>query len=85
MALSRLAMRSMRSRSQMGMKALAGTTKRNIHLTSRAAAAKVSPAELTKILTDRITNFSDAKDVEEVGRVLNVGDGTTGFQFVCPG
>jgi proton translocating ATP synthase F1 alpha subunit len=75
MALSRLAMRSMRSRSQMGMKALAGTTKRNIHLTSRAAAAKVSPAELTKILTDRITNFSDAKDVEEVGRVLNVGDG----------
>ena len=40
-----------------------------------AFAAKVSPAELTKILSDRISKFSDAADVEEVGRVLNVGDG----------
>merc|ERR1712178_515550 len=38
-------------------------------------AAKVSPAELTKILTDRIANFSDQADVQEVGRVLSVGDG----------
>jgi len=35
----------------------------------------VSPAELTKILTDRIANFSDQADVQEVGRVLSVGDG----------
>merc|ERR1712194_214498 len=36
---------------------------------------KVSPAELTKILSDRIANFSDQADVQEVGRVLSVGDG----------
>ena len=36
---------------------------------------KVSPAELTKILTERIANFSDQADVQEVGRVLSVGDG----------
>ena len=35
----------------------------------------MSPAELTKILTDRIANFSDQADVQEVGRVLSVGDG----------
>merc|ERR1719395_9585 len=38
-------------------------------------ATKVSPAELTKILSDRIANFSDQQDVQEVGRVLSVGDG----------
>jgi proton translocating ATP synthase F1 alpha subunit len=38
-------------------------------------ASKVSPAELTKILTERIANFSDQADVMEVGRVLSVGDG----------
>merc|ERR1719224_114823 len=38
-------------------------------------AAKVSPAELTKILSDRISNFKEQQDVEEVGRVLSVGDG----------
>jgi len=36
---------------------------------------KVSPAELTKILSERISNFSDQADVQEVGRVLSVGDG----------
>merc|ERR1719326_928296 len=41
----------------------------------RAMAAKVSPAELTKILSDRISNFKEQQDVEEVGRVLSVGDG----------
>jgi len=40
-----------------------------------ALAAKVSPAELTKILSERITNFQDQADVQEVGRVLSVGDG----------
>ncbi|CAD7962837.1 unnamed protein product [Amoebophrya sp. A25] len=42
---------------------------------ARLQAAKVSPAELTKILSERIEKFSDAANVEEVGRVLNVGDG----------
>merc|ERR1711937_151226 len=32
-------------------------------------------AELTKILSERIANFSDQQDVEEVGRVLTVADG----------
>merc|ERR1711937_779842 len=32
-------------------------------------------AELTKILSERIANFSDQQDVQEVGRVLSVGDG----------
>merc|ERR1719178_623339 len=40
-----------------------------------SSAAKVSPAELTKILSDRISNFKEQQDVEEVGRVLSVGDG----------
>merc|ERR1719263_61678 len=38
-------------------------------------ATKVSPAELTKILSERIANFTDQQDVQEVGRVLSVGDG----------
>mmetsp|Transcript_42443 Transcript_42443/g.92590 ORF Transcript_42443/g.92590 Transcript_42443/m.92590 type:complete len:549 (-) Transcript_42443:66-1712(-) len=43
--------------------------------TSSAARAKVSPAELTKILQERISNFADQQEVGEVGRVLSVGDG----------
>merc|ERR1712176_345632 len=35
----------------------------------------VSPAELTKILSERIANFQDQQDVQEVERVLSVGDG----------
>lgn len=35
----------------------------------------MTPAELTKILSARIANFSDLSDVQEVGRVLSVGDG----------
>merc|ERR1719484_384774 len=35
----------------------------------------VSPAELTKILSERITNFAEQQSVEEVGRVLTVADG----------
>merc|ERR1719484_155037 len=35
----------------------------------------VSPAELTKILSERITNFAEQQNVEEVGRCLSVADG----------
>merc|ERR1712100_41789 len=38
-------------------------------------ATKVSPAELTKIMGERIANFQDQQDVQEVGRGLSVGDG----------
>merc|ERR1719491_1528032 len=48
---------------------------RYLHTTAVRSAAKVSPAELTKILSERIANFSDQQDVQEVGRVLSVGDG----------
>jgi proton translocating ATP synthase F1 alpha subunit len=48
---------------------------RQVHSSAPVLAAKVSPAELTKILSDRIANFSDQQDVHEVGRVLSVGDG----------
>merc|ERR1719301_189659 len=51
------------------------TTSRPLQTSSKALAAKVSPAELTKILSDRISNFKEQQDVEEVGRVLSVGDG----------
>merc|ERR1739848_548607 len=45
------------------------------HTSKSRPAAKVSPAELTKILSERIANFQDQQDVQEVGRVLSVGDG----------
>eukprot|EP00397_Hematodinium_sp_SG-2012_P011628 GEMP01011773.1.p1 GENE.GEMP01011773.1~~GEMP01011773.1.p1 ORF type:complete len:569 (+),score=126.39 GEMP01011773.1:48-1709(+) len=48
---------------------------RQLHISSPAAAAKVSPAELTRILSERIANFSEAAEIDEVGRVLSVGDG----------
>merc|ERR1719395_238844 len=48
---------------------------RSLHTSAAALAAKVSPAELTKILSERIANFKDQQDVQEVGRVLSVGDG----------
>merc|ERR1719413_58348 len=48
---------------------------RQLHTSAARPATKVSPAELSKILSERISKFSDAADVEEVGRVLNVGDG----------
>merc|ERR1719235_1912452 len=47
---------------------------RALHSTPPAF-AKVSPAELTKILSERITNFAEHQSVEEVGRVLTVADG----------
>ncbi|CAE7894424.1 ATP5F1A [Symbiodinium necroappetens] len=48
---------------------------RSLHASAPRNAAKVSPAELTKILSERIANFKDQADVQEVGRVLSVGDG----------
>eukprot|EP00392_Amoebophrya_sp_AT5.2_P010045 g10076.t1 len=60
------------------VKSVAGSqAARHLHSLSsaRLQAAKVSPAELTKILSERIEKFTDAANVEEVGRVLNVGDG----------
>jgi len=35
----------------------------------------MSPAELTRILQSRVENFQEQQKVEEVGRVLSVGDG----------
>jgi len=55
--------------------ALAASTTRGLHTSIANRAAKVSPAELTKILSERIANFQDQQDVQEVGRVLSVGDG----------
>merc|ERR1719160_35222 len=48
---------------------------RAFRTSAASMAAKVSPAELTKILSERIANFQDQADVQEVGRVLSVGDG----------
>mmetsp|Transcript_151496 Transcript_151496/g.367922 ORF Transcript_151496/g.367922 Transcript_151496/m.367922 type:complete len:562 (-) Transcript_151496:127-1812(-) len=53
----------------------AQTVGRPLHTSAAPLAAKVSPAELTKILSERIANFQDQQDVQEVGRVLSVGDG----------
>merc|ERR1719220_1103372 len=55
--------------------AVAAAAPRLLHTSAAALAAKVSPAELTKILSERIANFQDQQDVQEVGRVLSVGDG----------
>merc|ERR1719220_2641338 len=55
--------------------AVAAAAPRLLHMSAPAKAAKVSPAELTKILSERIANFQDQQDVQEVGRVLSVGDG----------
>merc|ERR1719310_813059 len=55
--------------------AITSAAARSLHTSTTKHAAKVSPAELTKILSERIANFSDQQDVQEVGRVLSVGDG----------
>merc|ERR1719487_2743441 len=55
--------------------AVASVAARSLHTSASNHAAKVSPAELTKILSDRVSNFQDQQDVQEVGRVLSVGDG----------
>ena len=56
-------------------KMLPAVTRRGFRTSVATQAAKVSPAELTKILQQRITNFTEHKDVEEVGRVLSISDG----------
>ncbi|KAF4660085.1 ATP synthase subunit alpha, mitochondrial [Perkinsus chesapeaki] len=50
-------------------------TSRLLHTTPPRFAAKVSPAEVTSILEERIAGFKDHKDVDEVGLVLSVADG----------
>eukprot|EP00933_Yihiella_yeosuensis_P070834 TRINITY_DN789_c0_g1_i1.p1 TRINITY_DN789_c0_g1~~TRINITY_DN789_c0_g1_i1.p1 ORF type:complete len:557 (+),score=169.80 TRINITY_DN789_c0_g1_i1:48-1718(+) len=54
---------------------LGAASSRHLQTSAACHAAKVSPAELTKILSERIANFKDQADVQEVGRVLSVGDG----------
>eukprot|EP00004_Rigifila_ramosa_P000759 TRINITY_DN1078_c0_g1_i1.p1 TRINITY_DN1078_c0_g1~~TRINITY_DN1078_c0_g1_i1.p1 ORF type:complete len:535 (-),score=133.93 TRINITY_DN1078_c0_g1_i1:79-1683(-) len=39
------------------------------------AAASLSPAELSSILESRITNYGSKVQIDEIGRVLSVGDG----------
>ncbi|CAJ1389847.1 unnamed protein product [Effrenium voratum] len=56
-------------------RALSALGARQLHVSAPRPAAKVSPAELTKILSERIANFKEQADVQEVGRVLSVGDG----------
>ncbi|CAJ1456133.1 unnamed protein product [Effrenium voratum] len=59
-------------------RALSALGARQLHVSAPRPAAKVSPAELTKILSERIANFkalAEQADVQEVGRVLSVGDG----------
>ena len=53
-----------------------------LHTSSPALASKVSPAELTKLLSERIANLSDQADVQEVGRVLSVGGGLCPYLWV---
>jgi len=61
--------------STFGMNALNRAATREMHTSRSNFAAKVSPAELTRILSERVSNFKEAAEVDEVGRVLNVGDG----------
>mmetsp|Transcript_34393 Transcript_34393/g.111926 ORF Transcript_34393/g.111926 Transcript_34393/m.111926 type:complete len:554 (-) Transcript_34393:228-1889(-) len=73
--LSRLASRSVPVGARPAAAPVLAAACRHLHAARPALAAKVSPAELTKILSERIANFSDQQDVQEVGRVLSVGDG----------
>jgi len=43
--------------------------------TSVRSTASISPAELSSILEERIVNYTDKIEIDEVGRVLSVGDG----------
>lgn len=73
-----MATRSMRSILPVltaGLRHKAPGAARSLHLSAACNAAKMSPAELTKILQSRVENFQDQAQVDEVGRVLNVGDG----------
>jgi proton translocating ATP synthase F1 alpha subunit len=73
---SRFALRSLaRANGVMGKNSTKLTSAWFPRAATAPMATKVSPAELTKILSERIANFSDQQDVQEVGRVLSVGDG----------
>jgi len=61
-------------RAARGLRGAQRQTFRLLH-TATPALAKVSPAELTKILSERISNFAEQQAVEEVGRCLSVADG----------
>jgi len=49
-------------------------TRRGLHATA-APAASIDPAELSSIIEERVTSYYQKVDVDEVGRVLSVGDG----------
>lgn len=68
MALSRFAAVSLARRAVAPLRLAPALGASATHLRTGAArhAAKVSPAELTKILSERIANFSDQQDVQEV-------------------
>ncbi|CBZ52297.1 hypothetical protein NCLIV_020840 [Neospora caninum Liverpool] len=49
---------------------------RHIHTSNvRAAGAKISPSEMSKLLEERISGWKAQTSTEEVGRVVSVGDG----------
>jgi len=54
---------------------LAAAARRCLHVGAPRDGPKVSPAELTRVLSDRISNFTESIEVDEVGRVLSIGDG----------
>lgn len=49
-------------------------TRRGLHATA-APAASIDPAELSSIIEERVSSYYQKVDVDEVGRVLSVGDG----------
>lgn len=49
-------------------------SRRGLHATA-APAASIDPAELSSIIEERVTSYYQKVDVDEVGRVLSVGDG----------
>jgi proton translocating ATP synthase F1 alpha subunit len=57
------------------MQSLIRSSLRSFVTSKSLSAAKLSPAELTKILQSRISSFTEQQSTEEVGRVLSVADG----------
>lgn len=45
------------------------------HATAPTNKSMLDPAEISSVIEDRITNYRRAVDIEEVGRVLSIGDG----------
>eukprot|EP00923_Selenidium_pygospionis_P027299 GHVN01049047.1.p1 GENE.GHVN01049047.1~~GHVN01049047.1.p1 ORF type:complete len:556 (+),score=70.02 GHVN01049047.1:66-1733(+) len=72
-ALSRIGGRFVSQRSA-GVGSAACTTKL-IHTSRPALATKISPSEISKLLQERVAGWKEQVDVDEVGRVLSVGDG----------